>query len=281
MWKLIVRHTIAIWISPKMGGTPQNLNVCWESNEFPNHRRNVGFLSSSWDALFRFVDAAMRYVTEINERCGSKLSLEPQRTGDIFVMGWIRFFWFHMLFLWLGDDSIPFLVSDFRQLKPSLLEPSDWSSRWAADAASDRGWNTLSSKLSRSFELQVPLSNEDLMTPTAWWFGTFGLFFHILGIVCPTDFHIFQKGWNHQPAKSWWRHGGHGVFDQRSPRGPLVSGIRWVHPSGPRGARYKPGSRLKDAPLFLDHMQQIQKVGAIRGVCNTMGRQEGESWGIG
>ena len=203
-----------------MGGTPQNLNVCWESNEFPNHRRNVGFLSSSWDALFRFVDAAMRYVTEINERCGSKLSLEPQRTGDIFVMGWIRFFWFHMLFLWLGDDSIPFLVSDFRQLKPSLLEPSDWSSRWAADAASDRGWNTLSSKLSRSFELQVPLSNEDLMTPTAWWFGTFGLFFHILGIVCPTDFHIFQKGWNHQPAKSWWRHGGHGVFDERSPRGP-------------------------------------------------------------
>ena len=70
-----------------MGGTPQNLNVCWESNEFPNHRRNVGFLSSSWDALFRFVDAAMRYVTEINERCGSKLSLEPQRAGDIFVMG--------------------------------------------------------------------------------------------------------------------------------------------------------------------------------------------------
>ena len=32
-----------------------------------------------------------------------------------------------------------------------------------------------------------------------WWFGTFGLFFHILGIVVPTDFHIFQRGWNHQP----------------------------------------------------------------------------------
>jgi hypothetical protein len=25
------------------------------------------------------------------------------------------------------------------------------------------------------------------------------LFFHILGIVIPTDFHIFQMGWNHQP----------------------------------------------------------------------------------
>ena len=28
---------------------------------------------------------------------------------------------------------------------------------------------------------------------TGWWFGTF-LFFHILGIIIPTDFHIFQRG---------------------------------------------------------------------------------------
>ena len=28
---------------------------------------------------------------------------------------------------------------------------------------------------------------------TGWWFGTF-LFFNILGIVTPTDFHIFQRG---------------------------------------------------------------------------------------
>ena len=28
---------------------------------------------------------------------------------------------------------------------------------------------------------------------SGWWFGTF-LFFHILGIVTPTDFHIFQRG---------------------------------------------------------------------------------------
>ena len=32
-----------------------------------------------------------------------------------------------------------------------------------------------------------------------WWFGTWLLFFHILGIIIPTDFHIFQRGWNHQP----------------------------------------------------------------------------------
>ena len=27
---------------------------------------------------------------------------------------------------------------------------------------------------------------------TGWWFGTF--FFHILGIVTPTDFYIYQRG---------------------------------------------------------------------------------------
>ena len=26
------------------------------------------------------------------------------------------------------------------------------------------------------------------------------LFFHILGIIIPTDFHIFERGWNHQPV---------------------------------------------------------------------------------
>jgi hypothetical protein len=29
---------------------------------------------------------------------------------------------------------------------------------------------------------------------SGWWFGTCFLFFHILGIIIPTDFHIFQRG---------------------------------------------------------------------------------------
>ena len=32
-----------------------------------------------------------------------------------------------------------------------------------------------------------------------WWSGTCSYLFHILGIIIPTDFHIFQRGWNHQP----------------------------------------------------------------------------------
>ena len=32
-----------------------------------------------------------------------------------------------------------------------------------------------------------------------WWAGTWLLLHIILGILIPTDFHIFQSGWNHQP----------------------------------------------------------------------------------
>ena len=41
------------------------------------------------------------------------------------------------------------------------------------------------------------------------------LFFHILGIIIPADFHIFQRGWNHQPdnipftLSLYWRRSPH------------------------------------------------------------------------
>ena len=41
-----------------------------------------------------------------------------------------------------------------------------------------------------------------------WWFGCQFLFSHILGIVIPIDFHIFQRGSNHQPVT----YGGWGWF---------------------------------------------------------------------
>ena len=35
---------------------------------------------------------------------------------------------------------------------------------------------------------------------SGWWFGTFFISHNMLGIILPIDFHIFQRGWNHQPA---------------------------------------------------------------------------------
>jgi hypothetical protein len=42
--------------------------------------------------------------------------------------------------------------------------------------------------------LENPLQN--LKEKAAWWFGTWLLFFHMLGIIIPTDFNsiIFQRG---------------------------------------------------------------------------------------
>ena len=36
------------------------------------------------------------------------------------------------------------------------------------------------------------------LTISGWWFGTFFIS-HILGMIIPMDFHIFQRDWNHQP----------------------------------------------------------------------------------
>ena len=37
-------------------------------------------------------------------------------------------------------------------------------------------------------------------TMTDWWFGTFFIFSIIIGnVIIPIDFHIFQRGSNHQP----------------------------------------------------------------------------------
>jgi len=41
-------------------------------------------------------------------------------------------------------------------------------------------------------------SEKKTTTFTGWWFGT--CFFHILGIVTPTDFHIFQRGIGQPPS---------------------------------------------------------------------------------
>ena len=47
------------------------------------------------------------------------------------------------------------------------------------------------------------------------WFVVWNIFFHILGLIIPTDFHIFQRGWNDQPGlvfvssptgRMYWHH---------------------------------------------------------------------------
>ena len=41
-------------------------------------------------------------------------------------------------------------------------------------------------------------------TVAGLWFGTWISFFHILGIVTASEFHIFQRGWNHHQTDWQW-----------------------------------------------------------------------------
>ena len=64
---------------------------------------------------------------------------------------------------------------------------------------------------------------------TGWWFGTWLVFSHILGIIIPIDFHIFQKGWvNHQPAYNMMSPCDHLQIHNLGDRPTLVlSRVRW------------------------------------------------------
>ena len=70
----------------------------------------------------------------------------------------------------------------------------------------------------------------DSNTHSGWWFGTWLLFFHILGIIFPTDeLHHFSEGWlNHQPALI----GSFFVLSlQRHMYRKIERYFFWVHPS--------------------------------------------------
>ena len=57
---------------------------------------------------------------------------------------------------------------------------------------------------SGNFDVRLP-SKDFESGKSSWsslvdWFGTRWLFLHILGLVVPTDFHIFHRSWTHQPV---------------------------------------------------------------------------------
>ena len=77
------------------------------------------------------------------------------------------------------------------------------------------------------------------------------IFFHIFGIITPTDFHIFQKGSNHQPdhvkpeISPCSPHVPHVLTLPRAPRW-MVRSRAWVKP--PSSARTMPRRRPTEGP---------------------------------
>ena len=77
--------------------------------------------------------------------------------------------------------------TDFRRQSEAerLFQPTGWSF--------GDGWRWFSM-------LKQPLLN--IERPKNFWLVVWNMvfmIFHILGIIIPINFHIFQRGWNHQP----------------------------------------------------------------------------------
>ena len=91
------------------------------------------------------------------------------------------------------------LVKAMRKVASPLFFSSERCESELAKAVSIR-WNTPGRGGRQDGSL--PLYGRALSPyfSSAWWFGTLILFFHIMGIIIPTNFHIFQRDWNHQPV---------------------------------------------------------------------------------
>ena len=61
-------------------------------------------------------------------------------------------------------------------------------------------WNRWFTVLNSMVIFYSDLLNYQMVT--GWWFQTWMCFSMIYGIILPIDFHIFQRGWSHQPGKS-------------------------------------------------------------------------------
>ena len=77
----------------------------------------------------------------------------------------------------------------------SPMTPKRFVSNWSPEAAMVCP-NKVQENLKSWWHVILPSRNQtwQLKILAGWWFGTFFLFSHILGIIIPTDFHIFQRG---------------------------------------------------------------------------------------
>ena len=84
---------------------------------------------------------------------------------------------------------------------PSLPQPPQPKAENGADDE-DEDWRPAGGD--RKSVLHVELATwpwlSFIAAYTGWWFGTFFIFPYIGFLIIPTDFHIFQRGWKHQPV---------------------------------------------------------------------------------
>ena len=64
-------------------------------------------------------------------------------------------------------------------------------------------WSKGPAMIFRVFHRDIHLGNLCKNLIAGWWFWTWLLFSPIVGMTIQSDFHIFQRGWNHQPDRAY------------------------------------------------------------------------------
>ena len=84
-------------------------------------------------------------------------------------------------------------------------------------------------------------------TISGWWFGTWILFFHILGIIIPTDELIFFRGVGIPPTRFFWQ--------------GFLQFVPWTNPL-----------KLLSQHLFLEFSRPIPAIFVLKGTCSFIHR---------
>ena len=104
--------------------------------------------------------------------------------------------WYYKSACWFGTFFVTFHIL-------GIIIPTDFHMfQRGRYTTNQKWWNHW---LFRSIDSRNGINTYDWYYKSAWWFGTFFVTFHILGIIIPTDFHMFQRG-RYTTNQKWWNH---------------------------------------------------------------------------
>ena len=107
----------------------------------------------------------------------------------------MRYYWYVYIYIYGKYSTKRNLFMD-RKMEHGVFTSHDLLGKTAADFTS-HCWEAPAGLVENDprKELHTQQDGRKLVyIYIGWWFGTWFLFFHRLGIIIPTDFHIFQRG---------------------------------------------------------------------------------------
>ena len=151
-------------------------------------------------------------TAELHQNCRAIGARQPSARGGgghKSYAGWWFQTWILFAISYMGCHPSHWLIQYFsRWLEPPTRKL--WQrcknnmNRWATRLSSC--WNRAAEANMQRFDVNLPFLESNCLFFDMKLYelaGGLELVSHILGIIIPTDFHIFQMGWNHQPLNIW------------------------------------------------------------------------------